>query len=120
MTRTVLVVDDDPDVREILSLALSGFSTWRIETVGGGAEAVARCESGGVDAVVLDVEMPGYDGRRTLRELRAAHSALPVVFLTAAPDTTGLLELGALAVLGKPFDPLGIGTRLAGLLRWDT
>ncbi|GAB3162986.1 response regulator [Amycolatopsis sp. NPDC004378] len=119
MTRTVLVVDDDPDVREVLSLALSAFSTWRIETLAGGAEAVRRCGNGGVDAVVLDVEMPGYDGRRTLRELRAANAALPVVFLTAAPDTAGLLELGALAVLGKPFDPLGIGTRLAGLLHWD-
>ncbi|MEU7789988.1 response regulator [Amycolatopsis sp. NPDC049159] len=119
MTRTVLVVDDDPDVREVLSLALSAFADWRVETAAGGAEAVLRCGSGGVDAVVLDVEMPGYDGRRTLRELRGAHAALPVVFLTAAADTTGLAELGALAVLAKPFDPLGIGTRLAGLLRWD-
>lgn len=118
MTRTVLVVDDDPDVREILSLALSSDG-WQVETVPGGAEAVVRCGSGGVDAVLLDVEMPGYDGRRTLRELRTAHAALPVVFLTAAADTTGLLELGALAVLAKPFDPLAIGARLAGLLLGD-
>ncbi|MCR6484464.1 response regulator [Amycolatopsis sp. OK19-0408] len=119
MTRTVLVVDDDPDVREILSLALSACPGWLVETVAGGAAAVRRCDAGGVDAVVLDLEMPGFDGRRTLRELRAAHAGLPVVFLTAAVDTSGLAELGALGVLAKPFDPLGIGARLAGLLRWD-
>ncbi|MGW5722586.1 response regulator [Amycolatopsis sp. NPDC003865] len=117
--RTVLVVDDDPDVREVLSLALSAVSDWRIETAAGGREAVRRCGSGGVDAVVLDVEMPGYDGRRTARELRAANAALPVVFLTAAPDTTGLLDLGVRAVFAKPFDPLGIGPALARLLDWD-
>ncbi|WP_410575484.1 response regulator [Amycolatopsis sp. cmx-4-61] len=119
MTRTVLVVDDDPDVREVLGLALSVVPDWRIETASDGREAVRRCGHGGVDAVVLDVEMPGYDGRRTLRELEAANAALPVVLLTAAADTAGLLDLGALAVLAKPFDPLSIGLTLARLLRWD-
>ncbi len=79
---------------------------------------MSRCLAGGIDAVLLDVEMPGLDGRRTLRALREAGrlDALPVVFITAAPDLgPDLRELGALAVLAKPFE---IADELADVLDW--
>ncbi|MCS7480339.1 response regulator [Umezawaea endophytica] len=119
--KTLLVVDDDPDVLEVLSLSLGFRDGWLVETAGGGEEALRRCLTGGVDAVLLDVEMPGLDGRRTLRALREAAQlgALPVVFITAAPDLESeLRELGALAVLSKPFDPLRIADDLALVLDW--
>ncbi|HEX6346831.1 response regulator [Umezawaea sp.] len=119
--RTLLVVDDDPDVLEVLSLSLGFRDEWLVETASGGEEALRRCLAGGVDAVLLDVEMPGLDGRRTLRALREAvrFGSLPVVFITAAPDLEDELRgLGALAVLRKPFDPLRIADDLAALLDW--
>jgi CheY-like chemotaxis protein len=73
------------------------------------------------DGAVLDVEMPGVDGRAVLAALRAEHPEVPVVFLTANTDpmlVEELRALGARAVLHKPFDPIRIPEQLAGALGW--
>lgn len=118
----LLVVDDDPDVRDLLDLTLS-VTGWPIDSAGNGMAALVRCRRGDIDGVLLDLDMPGMDGLATLAALRAdpATAALPVVFLTAAVDREAvLLAAGALAVLTKPFDPLALGDELAGLFGWAT
>lgn len=77
----VLVADDDPGVREVVTIALerAGFG---VVGVGDGASALREAERGGVDLLVLDVGMPKMDGLEVCRRLRA-RSDLPVIFLTA-------------------------------------
>lgn len=82
---TVLVVDDEPDVRLIARLVL-GAADFAVREVGSGEAALAELTSGrSADVLLLDVRMPGIDGWEVLRQLRAdpAHAALPVVVFTA-------------------------------------
>lgn len=121
MTRALLVVDDDPDVLEILRLSLLIHPDWLVTTATGGAAAMAQLRTGVPDGALLDVEMPGVDGRAVLAVLRAEHPDVPVVFLTANTDpalAAELCSLGARAVLHKPFDPIRIPELLAGALGW--
>jgi DNA-binding response OmpR family regulator len=80
--RTILIVDDEKNVRSSLgtTFRLEGYA---VETAEDGRSAIAAVEGGGIDAVVLDLQMPGLDGYETLRELRRRDARVPVVFLTA-------------------------------------
>ena len=84
---TVLVVDDEPGVREALrtALELEGF---RVSTAPDGLGAVRQVGGGGVDAVVLDVAMPLVDGLEACRRVRAAGSRVPILMLTARDAST--------------------------------
>ncbi|MGM1059153.1 response regulator [Saccharothrix sp. Mg75] len=117
MTR-LLVVDDDPDVRELLVLSLLGTG-WEVDSVGAGDQALARADR--VDGILLDLEMPGLSGRDVLLALAGR---VPVVVITAAARDpvleAELVALGALAVLAKPFDPLGIGEQVGRRFGWVT
>jgi two-component system, OmpR family, response regulator len=120
VTRALLIVDDDPDVLTILELALAGADL-AVTTAGGGVAAVERFRAGGLDGVLLDVDMPGMDGRAVLLTVLTERPDLPVVFLTANPDTDLAVELcalGARAVLHKPFDPLHIGRVVSDAFGW--
>src|SRR3984885_13679763 len=101
----VLVVDDDPDVREAVetALELEGHS---VTTAIDGLEALKRLGRGGVGAGVLDVLMPHLDGFEVCRRLRASGNRTPVLILTARDsqeDTIRGLDLGADDYLVKPF-----------------
>lgn len=119
----VLYVDDEPDIREIAALALGldpGISTHLADS---GVEALRLLREEAVcpDAVMLDVMMPGMDGPAVLAALRQAPAtaALPVVFITArtqAQDRERLLQLGAVAVIAKPFDPMTLAAELRAAL----
>ncbi len=123
MSRTVVVVDDEDDIREVAVLALEAVQGWQVHAVGSGAEAVDVVARVRPDAVLLDVMMPGQDGPVTLAALhRSTQTAdVPVVFLTAktqAREVEELLAMGAAGVLAKPFDPMALGDDLAALLGW--
>jgi CheY-like chemotaxis protein len=124
MTRRVVVVDDEADIREIATLSLETVAGWQVVSVSSGLEAVAVVAREQPDAVLLDVMMPGQDGPATLAALRAQEStrAVPVVFLTAKAqvrERAQLQDLGAAGVLAKPFDPMTLGTEIADLLGWS-
>lgn len=113
----LLCADDEPDIRTILALALSLEPTIEAEFFASGAALIARAASGAADAVLLDAMMPGMDGYETCRRLKAdpATAQLPVVFLTARAqrdEKTGALEVGAVACLTKPFDPMTLASEL--------
>jgi CheY-like chemotaxis protein len=117
----VLVVDDDADTVEVLSLALVAYCGWDVQAVTTGARALEICWSSPLDVVLLDVEMPVMDGPGVLAALRGdpRTTSLPVVFVTALADpvvNSRLHALGATAVLPKPFDPVRIGDQVAAFL----
>ncbi len=116
----VLVVDDEPAVREALrrALTLEGYS---VELAADGAEALHRVGEGvATDAVVLDVLMPGIDGLEVCRRIRLAGNRVPVLMLTArdeVADRVAGLDAGADDYLVKPFALEELLARLRALLR---
>lgn len=122
--RRVVVIDDDPSIREVAVLSLSAVAGYEAYGAGDGTEGVDLVRRVRPDAVLLDVMMPSADGPTVLARLREADgvSEVPVVFLTAkvgAADISRLDGLGAAAVITKPFDPLDLPRRLADALGWD-
>ncbi|MDT0305534.1 response regulator transcription factor [Streptomyces sp. DSM 44917] len=115
----VLIVDDEPAVREALrrSLAFEGYAT---RTAVDGVDALAAVEGYAPDVVLLDVLMPRMDGLTTARRLRAQGERVPILMLTAR-DTVGDrvtgLDAGADDYLVKPFELDELLARLRALLR---
>lgn len=123
MTRSVVVVDDEEDIREIARLALEAVMGWQVHLVGTGTEAVDVVARVRPDAVLLDVMMPVQDGPATLAQLHRDERTrtVPVVFLTAktqASERAELQAMGAAGVLAKPFDPMALGSDIEALLGW--
>jgi two-component system, OmpR family, response regulator MprA len=116
---TILVVDDDFAIRESLDRALRA-NGYEVRLAPGGAEAMQQLEDAPVDAVVLDVLMPGLDGISVCRSIRAAANRVPILMLTAreaVPDRVAGLEAGADDYLVKPFALEELLARLHALLR---
>lgn len=117
----VLIVDDEPDVRELARIGFEVVGGHQAVLASNGLEALERLADTTVDAVVMDVQMPELDGPSTLTEIRATFPAdqLPVVFLTASvrpEDLNALHELDVSGVLAKPFDPLTLSAEVVELL----
>jgi len=120
----VLYVDDEPDIREVATLSLRLDPRIEIRSAESGQQAleiVAKADWK-PDVILLDVMMPGMDGPTTLARLRELDITreTPVIFMTARAQTferNRLLELGALGVIPKPFDPMGLASQLRALVR---
>jgi two-component system response regulator MprA len=120
MTSKVLVVDDDPAVRESLrrALALEGYE---VELAADGEQALDRIDNGDEPgAIVLDVMMPAPDGIEVCRRVRAGGNKVPILMLTArgaVDDRVAGLDAGADDYLVKPFALDELFARLRALLR---
>ncbi|MCR1783966.1 response regulator transcription factor [Nocardioides carbamazepini] len=117
----ILVVDDHLPVREVVSSYLRARGHDVVES-GDGQDALSVVRAGGVDAVVLDVMLPGLDGREVCRRLRAIGD-IPIIMLTALgreADRVHGLELGADDYVGKPFSPRELALRVDSVLRRTT
>ena len=122
--KTVLCVDDDADIASVLQASLCLLEGIDAHIAPSGEEAVDRAFELRPDLILLDVMMPGQDGPATLRQLRqhALLAPIPVVFLTAQVfpgEKERLLQLGALAVIEKPFDPGTLGQQLKAIWSRD-
>jgi two-component system OmpR family response regulator len=114
-----LVVDDEPDLTEVLSQAL-GYDGWEVRTAADGAAALAAAREFRPDAVVLDVMLPDIDGFEVLRRLREQQPGLCVLFLTAkdaVEDRIAGITAGGDDYVSKPFSLEEVAARLRGLLR---
>ena len=121
MTARVLVVDDVRSNLKLLQARLS-LEYFEVLTATNGPDAIAICEKGGCDIVLLDVKMPGMDGFEVCRRLRTAPDTahLPIVLLTALDrpaDRVRGLESGADDFLTKPVDELALIARVRSLTR---
>jgi two-component system, OmpR family, response regulator MprA len=115
----VLIADDDRAVRESLRRSLA-FNGYDVELAQDGVEALKALADRPVDAVVLDVMMPGLDGLATCRALRAQGNDVPILMLTARDaiaDRVSGLDAGADDYLPKPFALEELLARLRALLR---
>jgi two-component system, OmpR family, response regulator len=109
----VLLVDDDPNIRKLAKMSLERVGQWQVVVASSGAEALDIVSEVQPDVVLLDVMMPGLDGRTTLTELknRPATAHLPVILMTAKVQSDEMdeyLTLGAAGVIIKPFDPMSL------------
>lgn len=114
----ILLVDDDPHIRELARVFLNAAGFEVIEA-GNGQEALAKLDSDRVDLFVIDLMMPKMDGWELCRELRAAYD-LPILMLTARGETSQKIkgfQLGTDDYLVKPFEPLELVERVKALLR---
>ena len=114
----LLIVDDDPGLRELLADYL-GRNGFRVSGVADGRGLWAALEREPVDLVILDLMLPGDDGLVLCRTLRA-RSPIPIIMLTARGDDTDRivgLEMGADDYLPKPFNPRELLARIKSILR---
>ena len=123
MSRRVLIIDDEDDIRQVAALSLETVAGWDVIVASSGAQGLQRAAEHLPDAILLDVMMPGMDGPTTFRELRKnpATAKIPVLLLTAkvqGPDQRRFADLGVEAVLLKPFDPLTLSTQMEQILGW--
>jgi two-component system response regulator MprA len=115
----LLVVDDDPAVREALALVLD-LDGFEVTTAVDGREAIRTLAVASPDAVILDVLMPGLDGLEVCRRIRATGDRTPVLMLTARGEVSERvagLDAGADDYLAKPFAREELIARLRALLR---
>jgi two-component system, OmpR family, response regulator MprA len=116
---TILVVDDEPGVRDSLALALE-LESFRVVTAEDGVRAMSKLERSVVDAIVLDIAMPFVDGLEVCRRLRGAGNHVPILMLTAkdaVDDRVAGLEAGADDYLPKPFALRELIARLRAIMR---
>lgn len=102
---TVLVVDDDESVREMLSISLSA-AAYDVVTAADGSTALAALQHTPCDLLMADLKMPGMDGLTLIREARKQSPALPVVIVTGLPSEASAIEaidIGVSGYLTKPF-----------------
>jgi DNA-binding response OmpR family regulator len=121
VTRRALVVEDDPDIVELLVHYLSADG-WTVDALADGRRALDRARAGGYQLVILDLQLPGMDGLALCAELRreTVTRDLPVVMLTARGDEADRivgLEMGADDYVVKPFSPKELVARVRALFR---
>jgi two-component system phosphate regulon response regulator PhoB len=117
----ILIIEDDPEIQEMLALAFSGEG-WKLVEAATGEEGIALLEKHGADCIILDIMLPGIDGLRTLKKIRAESrwKNVPVILATAKgeePDIVTGLELGADDYVVKPYSPRVLIARIRAVLR---
>ncbi|HEY0021826.1 MAG TPA: response regulator [Longimicrobium sp.] len=123
MSHTLLLVDDEDDIREVAQLSLEMTAGWEVHTASSGAQALAAARALKPEAILMDVMMPEMDGPTTVRHLKAdpETAGIPVILLTAkvqASDRAAFEGLGVAGVLAKPFDPMALADEVAAVLGW--
>jgi len=115
----VLVVDDEPNIVDVISMALR-FEGFEVESAGSGADAIAAVAAHRPQLLVLDVMLPDIDGFEVARRLAAARAEVPIVFLTARDSTEDIvhgLTLGGDDYVTKPFSLEELVARIRTILR---
>ena len=118
MNERVLLVEDDPSIREVATLGLTNAG-FRVTTASDGREALVQFRNAPFDLVVLDVMLPALDGLEVCREIRR-ESGVPIVILSAKSDTVDVvvgLELGADDYVTKPFEMPELVARARAAIR---
>lgn len=123
MSKTVLLVDDEDDIREIGQVSLEMVAGWEVHTAADGAEGLKAAAANQPDAILLDVMMPDMDGPSVFAHLQEQDATcdIPVILLTAKTqpaDRQGFAELGVTGMLSKPFDPMTLADDVAAVLGW--
>lgn len=124
MTKSVLVVDDEDSLRDLVCICLEDLGGWNVLAAASGQEALQKAAAHDLDAILLDVSMPGMDGFQCYEILKVNPNTqtIPVVLLTAKvlpDDRHRFAQMDIAGVITKPFDPILICDQVAELLGWD-
>jgi DNA-binding response OmpR family regulator len=124
MIPRILIIDDEADIREVTALSLETIAGWHVIQAPSGAQGIRHASLEQPDAILLDVMMPDIDGPTTYQILKqnANTAHIPVLLLTAkvqGQDRRKLDELGAAAILSKPYDPLTLAAQISEILGWN-
>lgn len=117
----IMLVDDEADIRTIAELALVSIGGWDVALAESGQDALTQLAKQTVDLVLLDVMMPDMDGPTVLRRMRDSETLahIPIIFMTAKVQRREIdhfIELGALGVIGKPFDPMQVSEEIRRIM----
>lgn len=118
MEKTILVVDDDPEILEIISLLLS-LEKYSVITASTGMEGLEKAKANNVDLIILDLNLPDIDGQQICRLVRKERD-VPILILSArdnVSDKVICLEYGADDYLTKPFENIELTARIKAILR---
>ena len=120
MTRHVLIIDDDADIRDVVQCSLELTANWRVSQAANGLEGVRLAGELQPDGILLDLMMPGMDGTATARALSAGNTRIPIVLLTAKQvDEASVAAIpGVSATLAKPFHPLTLHAQISAIFGW--
>lgn len=124
--RSILCIDDEPDIRTVLKTALAFTLGADVNVAGSAQEAFDYLRAHDLpDLIILDGMMPGIDGLTACRQLRQEprYAAIPIIFLSASSrraDVEEAMKAGATACLSKPFDPMTIGQEILERLQGAT
>ncbi|MFO7565161.1 MAG: response regulator [Enhygromyxa sp.] len=118
---TILLVDDEPDIRTIAELSLSQVGGWKTILASSGVQALELASEHKPDLILLDVMMPEMDGVATFQKLAAQEDTreIPVIFMTArvqSHERERYVGFGAAGVIAKPFDPMRLPEDIRGIL----
>ncbi len=120
--KRILVIDDEPQVRQVIQYCLEDLAGWETVSVGSAQEALVLAMTLPFDAILLDLVMPGMDGLMFLTTLRSYPDApdLLVVLLTANARLyqNQVVDLDIAGIVEKPFDPIQLPIQVAQLLNW--
>lgn len=125
MSHTILLVDDEPNLRDVLAVGLNDLG-YRTLAAGSGRDALDILQREDIDLVLTDLRMPGIGGRELLQEIKRTRPALPVILMTAystVKDAVQVIKEGAFDYIGKPFEmdeltaTIGNALRLYDVLR---
>ncbi|HEY9712449.1 MAG TPA: response regulator [Chroococcales cyanobacterium] len=117
----ILLVDDDHNIRLIAQIGLEDTPDWSVVTAASGQECIDLATSEKPDLILLDVMMPGMDGKTTFTKLKESNDTadIPVIFMTAkvqAHEMEAYVSMGATGVITKPFDPITLSSDIKRLL----
>jgi CheY-like chemotaxis protein len=121
ITSKIMYVDDEEDIRTVVEFALEDEEDFELKFCSSGQEALDAVDEYRPDLILLDVMMPAMDGPTTMRMLYETKgmAQVPVAFVTAKvhpAEVATLMDLGAIAVIAKPFDPMLLADQVRELL----
>lgn len=124
MTKRVLLIDDEDDIRAIVQAALEELAGWQILGATSGGEGLQLAQGTAIDAILLDISMPDMDGFEIYDKLQShpATAGIPVIVLTSkvlARDRARFTALQVAGLITKPFNPLTLAQQIATLLHWN-
>lgn len=123
MSKRILVIDDELDIRDVVCLSLEEFGRWETGSAGSGQEGLEIAHKEPWDVILLDVSMPDMDGFAVFEQLQCGTDTrqIPVILLTAKvlDDDLKLFEdMGIAGMIPKPFDPVRVWENVATILNW--
>lgn len=121
MSKNILIIDDEEDVKEIAQMGLEMAANWNVITASSGREGMELAELKKPEVILLDLMMPEWDGKETLKQLKANNktSNIPVILMTAKTQSAIAPELNNLDLIGiitKPFRPLELPKQITNIL----